>query len=169
MRPLFLLAALTLPLAACDRQSPETADTGTAIPVEPDGGIGGGAPPPSAAPSPSATPSPDGPPDTPERGIPTALQGRWGLVPADCTSTRGDAKGLLRVSATALTFYESVARLGAVEDRSDNSITAAFAFSGEGMTWTRKQQLTARGDTLTRVERADGQSPATYTYTKCAT
>ena len=30
--------------------------------------------------------------------IPAALQGNWGLVPADCTSTRGDNKGLLRIT-----------------------------------------------------------------------
>src|SRR5688572_30753552 len=30
--------------------------------------------------------------------IPASLHGRWGLTPADCTSTRGDAKGLLIVS-----------------------------------------------------------------------
>src|SRR5687767_670720 len=31
----------------------------------------------------------------PAAAIPAALHGRWGLTPADCTSTRGDAKGLL--------------------------------------------------------------------------
>ena len=38
--------------------------------------------------------------------IPASLHGRWGLTPADCTSTRGDAKGLLIVSADGLKFYE---------------------------------------------------------------
>src|SRR5918996_4286908 len=31
--------------------------------------------------------------------IPASLHGRWGLTPGDCTSTRGDAKGLLVISA----------------------------------------------------------------------
>ncbi len=42
--------------------------------------------------------------------IPASLHGRWGMTPADCTSTRGDAKGLLIVSADGLKFYESVAK-----------------------------------------------------------
>src|ERR671912_3002240 len=29
--------------------------------------------------------------------IPTQYHGRWGMVPADCTSTRGDAKGLIDI------------------------------------------------------------------------
>src|SRR6188472_2988303 len=39
--------------------------------------------------------------------IPAALQGRWGLTPADCTSALGDAKGLLVINANELRFYES--------------------------------------------------------------
>ena len=42
--------------------------------------------------------------------IPASLHGRWGLTPADCTSTRGDAKGLLIVSADGLKFYESLGK-----------------------------------------------------------
>src|SRR5688500_4994135 len=29
--------------------------------------------------------------------IPAAFHGRWGMVPADCTSTKGDAKGLITI------------------------------------------------------------------------
>src|SRR6478752_2914554 len=39
--------------------------------------------------------------------IPAALQGRWGLTPADCMSGRSDAKGLLTIAADGLQFYES--------------------------------------------------------------
>src|SRR5215210_8614734 len=39
--------------------------------------------------------------------IPASLHGRWGLTPADCTSTRGDAKGLLIVGPDEIRFYES--------------------------------------------------------------
>ena len=49
--------------------------------------------------------------------IPASLHGRWGLTPADCTSTRGDAKGLLIVSADGLKFYES---LGQARRRPEN-------------------------------------------------
>src|SRR3954452_16808212 len=43
----------------------------------------------------------------PASAIPPALHGRWGLTPMDCTSTRGDAKGLLIVGPADLKFYES--------------------------------------------------------------
>jgi len=36
--------------------------------------------------------------------IPAAFRGRWGMVPDDCTSTRGDAKGLIIVTKTASNF-----------------------------------------------------------------
>lgn len=153
MRKLWLAAALML--AACgDKPADET------MPVEPDGGIGTGATPlPGSSPSAAA--------GIPEFGIPTALQGRWGLSPADCG--RDGAEGLLVVSPTTLTFYESVGRLGTIEERSESSIRADFAFSGEGMTWSRELTLTVSGDTLTRREHG-GQEPGTggpFAYTRC--
>src|SRR5262245_39146835 len=39
--------------------------------------------------------------------IPAAFQGRWGMVPADCTSTAGDAKGLIIVDEDSIEFFES--------------------------------------------------------------
>ena len=164
MRPTLLLAALPLALAAC-RQSP--ADTTTepnateTLPAEPDGGIG------TSTPTASATPTPTDTSGIPEGGIPVALQGNWGMVPADCTSTRGDAKGLLRISATTLTFYESVGKLGTIRDRTDKSIRADFAFSGEGMTWTRDEELSVAGTKLTRTERGGDEPGGPFTYTKC--
>ena len=159
MRLVLILAALPLALAACgeapdDEGAPEASET--AMPVEPDGGIGDG-----AAPLPQ---------ETPEEGIPQSLQGRWGLTAADCTSTRGDAKGLLTVSATTLTFYESVGRLGAVENRTRNAIRAEFAFTGEGMTWTRDLALEATdgGETLVRREYGEDAAPGPFEYTRCA-
>ena len=155
MRLIFL--ALPLALAACGQQAGEPAPEAseTAIPVEPDGGIGDGAGPPS-------------PSDTvgiPEQGIPVAVQGSWGLTQADCTSTRGDAKGLLRVSPTTLTFYESVGRLGTIKDRSDTSIRADFGFTGEGMTWTREVALETRDGGKTLVHRI--QPDEQWEYTRC--
>ncbi len=43
--------------------------------------------------------------------IPAAFHGRWGMVPADCTSTKGDAKGLIIVDGTSIKFFESVGKL----------------------------------------------------------
>ena len=96
--------------------------------------------------------------------IPAALHGRWGLTPADCTSTRGDAKGLLVVSASELRFYESVARPLPGAETSAESMTGDFAFTGEGQSWTRHQALARRGEELTRTETGPA---ASFTYVRC--
>jgi hypothetical protein len=102
--------------------------------------------------------------------IPLAVQGRWGLVPADCTSTRGDAKGLLTIDATTLKFYESRATLGAIKDVDDDGIEATFAFSGEGQTWSLDLDLDVEdgGKTLIRKEQGQDASPKPLKYTRCA-
>lgn len=106
------------------------------------------------------------PDDTAPAGatIPEALHGRWGMVPADCTSTRGDAKGLLTISAGELRFYESVARPAAEIEASADSISGQFAFTGEGTTWTRFQSLELQDGKLVRSENEPTQS---YTYVAC--
>lgn len=104
-----------------------------------------------------------------EGTIPASLRGRWGLVPADCTSTRGDAKGLLTVGADRLTFYESVATLRTVSDRRDDGVKASFAFSGEGQSWDLDVTLTSPdgGKTLVRKDTGPDGAPGPLTYTKC--
>ena len=121
----------------------------------------------TGTPNPAATAGNTG---IPEFGIPTAIQGRWGLVPADCTSTRGDAKGLLTVSATTLTFYESRGTLTRIRERSDMRLRADFAFSGEGMTWTRDEVLDIQdgGKTLIRREYGEDALPGPFKYARCA-
>ncbi|MCT2400507.1 hypothetical protein [Novosphingobium mangrovi (ex Huang et al. 2023)] len=101
--------------------------------------------------------------------IPEALRGRWGLVPADCTSTKGDAKGLLTVSEDALTFYESAATLGFIKARDKDMITAAFEFSGEGQSWVLDVTLSSPdgGKTLVREDTGPEAAPKPLTYTKC--
>ena len=155
----FLLAALALALAACNQSETASPDAqGTTNPPAMAG---------NAAPSP--TPSPPEAAGIPEFGIPVALQGNWGLVPADCTSRRGDAKGLLRVSGTTLTFYESVGKLGTIRDRSETSLRADYAFTGEGMEWTRDVTLTSSngGKTLIRLDRGGEEPGGPFTYAKC--
>lgn len=97
--------------------------------------------------------------------IPAFLHGRWGMTPADCTSTRGDAKGLLIVSATGLQFYESravpVGNVGGSED----SFTADFAFTGEGQSWTGFETLEIQDR---RLVRTTSRPMASYTYAKCS-
>ncbi len=97
--------------------------------------------------------------------LPPAFLGRWGLVPADCTSTRGDAKGLMTVEADRLTFYESRATIAKLATVSPTELRASLAFSGEGQEWTQETPLVLEdnGNALTRV--ADGQ---TLRYTRCA-
>jgi hypothetical protein len=102
-----------------------------------------------------------------ETAIPAALHGRWGLVPEDCTSTRGDAKGLLVVAADELRFYESRARIGRVIESAPNRITADFDFTGEGMEWRRRMTLEAAADTLVRSETGEGAAPQPFRYSKC--
>ena len=121
----------------------------------------GAAPPPNSAtdpqPASGAQPAASSP-------IPAALHGRWGLAPADCTSTRGDAKGLLTVASDELRFYESRAVPTGEVDTSTNSISGTFAFTGEGMEWRKYHALELQGDKLVRTE---SQPMASFTYARC--
>jgi hypothetical protein len=145
---LFPLAALSLALAACEK-----AETPTIAPSEA-----------ALSPSPIATGT------SPATEIPLAIRGRWGLVPADCTSTNGDNKGLVTIDATSLKFYESRATLGAVKNADDGSIAATYAFTGEGQNWTLEVELDVAdgGKTLIRKETGQDASPEPLTYTRCA-
>ena len=152
----FALAALT----ACNRPDPVADDANNveALPtLNREHPNATGAPPPAAEPA-----SP--PPLADAVSIPAALQGRWGLTPGDCTSTRGDAKGLLVVSADHLQFYESRAVPGEDAQMAADSISGTFAFTGEGQEWTKDQSLERRGDKLVRTER---DPVATFTYVRC--
>lgn len=159
MRFSILLAATTaLALAGCDStpdEAPATADSATpAVPADADGT---GAP----APAPSATAMPT--------AIPAAFQGRFGLVAKDCTSTMGDAKGLLEVSADKLKFYESVGTLKEITQATEGRIRGSFGFTGEGMEWQRDEVMDLRdgGKVLVRREFGEGASPEAFTYTRC--
>ena len=102
-------------------------------------------------------------PPTPGDIIPAQYQGRWGMVPGDCTSTRGDAKGLITVGDTSIRFYESTATLTKRRPAKATSFAGLFAFRGEGQSWEKVMTFTQTGDTL---ERAD--SEGRYTYKRCA-
>lgn len=94
--------------------------------------------------------------------IPPALQGRWGMNVADCDPKRSDNKGLIRIDAESLRFYESRALLASPRVVEAHRLVGHFRFSGEGMTWERDVTLSVEGDTLTRSDE-DG----TFTYTRC--
>jgi hypothetical protein len=158
-----LPATAALLLAACSSGSePAATETSDAAKVDPE-----------LTAAASATPSPTTMPEATQSpvadAIPAAAQGRWGLVPADCTSTRGDAKGLLIVEPKRIKFYESVAKLGAISESSASRLRAAFAFSGEGMEWKQDMTLDVQdgGKTLIRREYGDEAAPGPFKYTRC--
>lgn len=101
--------------------------------------------------------------------LPQAMRGRWGLVAADCTSRHGDAKGLLEISGTTLTFYESRATLKDFIQWSPDRIRADFDFTGEGMNWRREMALNLRdgGKTLVRTEYGEDAMPGALSYRRC--
>jgi hypothetical protein len=114
-------------------------------------------------------PAPDGKdgepapaPPAPGDIIPAQYQGRWGMVPADCTSTRGDAKGLITVGDTSIRFYESTATLKERRPAVAISFSGLFAFTGEGQRWEKVMTFTRAGDTLQRAE-----EEGSFTYRKC--
>lgn len=96
--------------------------------------------------------------------IPSDLQGRWGLTPADCTLPLGRAKGLLIVSGSELRFYESRALPSKNVQTADGSINGDFKFTGEGQSWDKFEALQRNDDKLTRTET---NPAASYTYAKC--
>lgn len=148
--PLIALAALS----ACDGSASDEAETPAATET------GAATLTPSAD---TATPSPA------PTAIPVAIQGRWGLVAADCEPGRSDAKGLLTITGDKLEFYESVGTLDEIEEASANRIGAGFDFTGEGMEWERNVTLTLEdgGETLVRREEGEGASPDAFRYSKC--
>ena len=162
------LLALAFAVAACDANDPvaEEADNTAGLPSVDNvaGGRDGQPSPDGAPPANGAAVAPAPANASPVASIPAALQGRWGMTPADCTSTRGDAKGLLVVSSDGLRFYESRAVPVRNAQKSDDSFSADFAFTGEGQTWTKFQTLTLDDVKLVRTE----SSPmASFTYVRC--
>ena len=101
--------------------------------------------------------------------IPAQFHGRWGINRADCTSTMGDAKGLLTITDARLTFYESRGTLDKVLGATANGFDAAYGFTGEGQTWERIERLKLVGDALQRrTDAAAGQEPpVNLTYQRC--
>ena len=152
----FVLATL----AACNRPDPvaDNANNVEALPT-----VNEPAPNPTGAPPANAAEA-DGSVPASARTIPSALHGRWGLTPGDCTSNRGDAKGLLVVSADRLQFYESRAVPSPGIEILPTSVSGNFLFTGEGQEWTKYQSLEVKGVKLVRTER---DPVATFTYVRC--
>ena len=98
------------------------------------------------------------------------MQGRWGLVAADCEPDHADAKGLLTITADKLRFYESVGTLGDIREGAENRIRASFDFEGEGMEWQRDMTLELQDGGSALVRREFGAEAATepLRYSRCA-
>src|SRR5512133_1459593 len=125
--PLFVL---TLALAVSGCGKPDAVDAGAARTAAALPDVNASAP--TSIGEPHVATSPARPLPTPAATIPAALQGRWGLAPADCTSNRADAKGLLVLSAGGLRFNESQAVPASDVQADAVSIAGNFAFNGEG-------------------------------------
>ena len=103
------------------------------------------------------------PEDAAKATFPAQYRGRWGMVAADCTSTRGDDKGLITIADRTVKFYESLATLKAQRPAIATSFSGLFGFTGEGQTWEKVMTFTRTGDTL---KRADDEG--SYNYRHCA-
>jgi hypothetical protein len=162
--PLFALA-----LAACDQQPAD--DSNITIDETVNAAEAANAEietlPPSETAGPPANGAVNAVNPVPEPGaavsIPAQYRGRWGMVAADCEPGRSDAKGLMVVEATRLSFYESRAKLLEQRPAIATSFSGLFAFTGEGQNWQKVQTFTRTGDTL---KRADDEG--SYTYTRCS-
>lgn len=165
LRNSLLLAAGSLLLAACGGKEPVDEDAEAAGDLPPPPSVetsdpSGAAPPPNASPQ----PRPGNAASNSAATIPASFRGRWGLGPADCNPASGAAKGMLVVGDRELRFFESVAvPIGNVESSGDH-FSADFAFTGEGMNWTKFQSLQLQNGKLVRTE---STPMASYTYARC--
>lgn len=103
------------------------------------------------------------PGDSASATIPDQYRGRWGMVAADCTSTRGDNKGLITIGDKTIKFFEAVATLKEQRPAIATSFAGQFGFTGEGQSWEKVMTFTRTGNTLKRAE-----DEGTFTYTRCA-
>lgn len=146
-------AFAALALSACSKEPEDQAGPGVAAST--------------AAPVATATPTPVA--DENPNEIPSAIHGRWALVDADCTTTMGDAKGLLLIDGTSLKFYESRARIGKISTRDERRLRADFAFSGEGQEWAQEVllEVSEDGKKLVRRDYGPDAMPGALEYTRC--
>lgn len=160
MAALFVLMTMSW-VVACSGSDP-VADNAATVNVP--ATVNDPEPTPEGGPPPRDEAQPASAASAPAIRIPASLQGRWALAPGDCTSKRGDAKGLLTVTADGLKFYESRAVPSSGVTADSDSITGNFAFTGEGQNWTKFVTFERRKDKLIRIE---SNPAASYSYAKC--
>ncbi len=157
----FISCALILAVVSCGRSEPVDKQAAKAAARLPDVN----APAPSAIGEPHKNTVPAKPLPPAATKIPAALQGRWGLTPADCSGDPSAAKGLLLVTPDELRFYESKAVPSADVAADADSISGTFAFTGEGQSWSRYEALKLNSNVLTRTEI---KPTASFSYAKCS-
>lgn len=154
-----LLPLALFALGACgsepDAPAPEPAET--AMPVEPDGGIGDGAPPPGDAVDTALA-----------NRIPPRFQGVWDHVEGSCDPA-SDLR--MEISGSEILFYESVGMVTDVAEEGDD-VVVTLAMEGEGETWEQKTRLSLAGSgSGERLETSDGEGPKEvdeYPSKRCA-
>ena len=158
----FIAGAALLLIAACEKRDPVAPEAANAAGLpelnEPAPDVTG------APPAGESEPASDTHPARAASKIPAALQGLWGLSPADCDSQRSDAKGLLVITPDDVHFYESRAVPSANVESDADSISGNFSFTGEGQSWTKYQALKVNGRELVRTET---NPAASFSYAKC--
>ena len=102
-------------------------------------------------------------PGTAAGTFPMEFRGRWGMVPADCTSTRGDAKGLITIGEEMIRFYESTGTITEQLPAGAHAYSAKFHFKGEGAQWDKTINFLRDGDAL-KLTHNDGS----FSYRRCA-
>ena len=163
LRVPLVACAFIVTIAACSGRDPvaDNANAAAALPVP----ANDTAPSPAGGPPQKQTaPAAISPAPPSSAVIPAALQGRWGLTPADCTTALGDAKGLLVINSGELRFYESRAVPAASAQSDADSISGDFHFTGEGQSWTKYEALKVDKQKLTRTET---NPTGSFTYAKC--
>lgn len=163
-KPMVLALVTGLALSACSSEAPEPAPSENPAAATP-------SLPAAVEPAPSAAATDATPAMTSPVGasFPAAMIGRWGMVPADCTSQRGDNKGMITITSREIRFYESVATIDAIKESGATRLRATMAFEGEGIQWTRDAQFDAKpaSDQLVLQEFGDDAVPGPRTYTRC--
>ena len=156
----FISCLAFLAIVACSRNDPVD-DKATNTAGLPDINVQA----PSTAGEPHADTSPVTQAPAAQAALPAAMQGRWGLTPADCMPGRSDAKGLMTISASDIRFYESRAVPGGDVQTDPQIVSGNFNFTCEGQTWTRYEAIKVDGQKLIRTE---SNPTASFTYAKCA-
>jgi hypothetical protein len=98
--------------------------------------------------------------------FPAAFEGRWGVNPGDCVPDAPDAKGLVVIAGNTLRFYESRGKADEFTLHAPSEISATFAFSGEGQTWTKPMMFVLR-DSGRQLVRTETNPDLNMVYTKC--